>query len=233
MRSPLSELKQLLIMSVGTHRRSRPLSPVEVADGLATLKAEGMSVTELARMLQLEGTSMLGRFARLRSLAPAVRHLVDWRGSSSAIPFSTATEMARLRKGEQEELAHEVLQKSMTKGEVIQVVQLCERADKPVGRCVEKVLAMRPRVVYKEVFVGQIRDDSLRSALYELTQARRDSLLRCALEGVVPPSVSWKGRLGERSFTLVGGTELADELRGMRPDFEVAINKILVLEAGR
>jgi hypothetical protein len=233
MRTEQNALKQRLIMSVGTHRRSRPLSPVEAAEGLATLEAGGMPTQELARMLQLEGTSMLGRFARLRRLSSGVRHLVDWRGGKSAISFSAATEMARLSTADQDELARAVLEKSMTKSEVIQVVQLRQRSHRPLPECIEQVVRMRPRITYREVFIGAITDDAVRIRLGELTQAERDEMLVSALSAAISPAATWAGRLGKRLFTLVGGAQLAKELRVMAPNFEAAINELIAAESQR
>lgn len=233
MGTELNALKQRLIMSVGTHRRSRPLSPTEVAEGLRILEADGMSGSDIAGMLQLEGTSMLGRFARLRKLSPRVGHLVDWRGSSSSISFSTASEIARLPGPEQEELTHTALQKSMTKNEVVQVVQLRQRARGPVSECIEQVLRMRPRVVYREIFVGAIRDEAARARLEQLTQAERNSLLQRALASSLRSVAPWAGRLGQRFFTIVGGERLARVLNAMEPDFEAEINRLMSVEASR
>jgi len=96
MGAQLDALKQRLIMSVGTHRRSRPLSPTEVSEGLMALEAEGMSAGDIARMLQLEGTSMLGRFSRLRKLSPRVEEDRKWRkpGSPSGRSHSRPTRTA-------------------------------------------------------------------------------------------------------------------------------------------
>ena len=176
---------------------------------------------------------MLGRFSRLRKLSPRVRHLVDWQGSSSTISFSTTSEMARLSSPEQEELARAVLQKSMTKGEVVQVVQLRERARRPVGESIEQVLEMRPRIVYREVFVGAIRDEAARAILEHLTQAERDALLQRALAAAIGSTGPWSGRLGQRFFTLVGGEQLAKGLNAMQPNFEAEINRLVAAEAAR
>ena len=78
---------QGLLLSVGTHRGKRLLSPVEVANLFAKVTSEGGRLGDCARAAQLEGTTMVGRFLRLLKLPESVRHLVDWGSNPGAIGF--------------------------------------------------------------------------------------------------------------------------------------------------
>ena len=69
-----------LRMSVGygTHKKGRPLSPVEVGSLLQKARAEGVSLEECARAIQLDGTGHIGRFLRILDLPNHIQHLIDW-----------------------------------------------------------------------------------------------------------------------------------------------------------
>ena len=69
------ELRQL-ILSVGTHRSDRPLSPIEVAKLMRRALDMGETRKTLAGRLLLDDSSIIGRFMRLLSLPVQVQHLV-------------------------------------------------------------------------------------------------------------------------------------------------------------
>ena len=89
------ENKRDLILSVGIHKKERPLSPVEVAELLQKLINSGTTKKEISQEIVLDLT-MISRFLRLLNLAPEIQHLIGW-GGQSRISFSTASEIARLK----------------------------------------------------------------------------------------------------------------------------------------
>lgn len=227
MSDPSPELLKKLILSVGTHKGERPLSPVEVAQGLSALRRSGRTPKDIAGMLHLSGPTMLGRFDRLLSLAPGIRHIVSWGGTPSSITFAAACEIARLGQPDQEKLADAILTHSMGKGEVIQIIQRHQRSGKPITSCIEEICQLRPQVVRKYVFIGKLISEALRERSATLSQANRDLWLSTAAANVLPHDVRWGGRLGTERFTLVGDESLSRAVRSLMPDFETAINGAL------
>ena len=119
------EVQRNLVLSVGTHRGERPLSPIEAGMAIDQEIRQGTSPAELARDLLLRDTTMLPKFRRLLQLAPGVRHLVDWGGSLATVSMSTAAEISRLiEPGDHQLLADAVLTNRLTRIEVQQIVEL-------------------------------------------------------------------------------------------------------------
>ena len=88
-----------LILSVGTHRNERILSPLEVAQLLSKAISAGTSRKECAEALQI-GTTQVSTFLKLVRLTSEIQHLSDWRGTAGAsIAFSTLTELGQLVAG--------------------------------------------------------------------------------------------------------------------------------------
>src|SRR5262245_60099145 len=90
------EERKRLLLSVGTHRRERYLSPVEVAHLFQKATRGGDTLADLAAAVQLDGTSWVARFITLLKLTPDVQHMVDWGKSGSTLAFTSAVELARL-----------------------------------------------------------------------------------------------------------------------------------------
>ncbi len=80
-----NEERRQLLLSVGTHRGQRPLSPFEVAELFARAISKGATLAECAAAASLEGTTWVSRFLRLLKLPSTVTHLVDWGGGSGTI----------------------------------------------------------------------------------------------------------------------------------------------------
>lgn len=220
--------RKKLLLSIGTHKGSRPLSPVEVASLLDRVTQAGMASEELAAALYLEGTTMLGRFRRLLTLAPEVAHLVDWGTSEGTLGFSAAQELARLPSQEQQSvLAEACLRHNLSSSEVRQVVQLVLRSKRRVADCVTEVVGMRPTVEVRHVFVGSV-SESLRAHLAKMTQLQRNELLQAALNSAYPKVAFPVARLGIDRFTMSGGPELAVV---MGTDFEERVNSALKAES--
>ena len=92
---------QGLVLSVGTHRNARPLSPLEVAELLNKAIAAGATRAQCSEELGI-GSSQVSAFLSLLLLVPQIRHLADWRGSRAAsVAFSTMAELRRLKHDDQ------------------------------------------------------------------------------------------------------------------------------------
>lgn len=201
-----------LRMSVGygTHKRGRPLSPVEVGELLWRAQSAGASLRDCATCLKLSD-SQVSRFLRLSELSADVRHLVAWGRGSDSIGFTTASQIARVDdKDGQRALATAVLEQKLQMDEVRQVVQLRQRSGRAIEECLQEVLDMRPTVERHYVFIGAVADENVEAVLGEMSQADRDSILRSGLAAFDLEGVS--GRLGQKFFTLVGGEHLNSKL---------------------
>ena len=204
-----------LRMSVGygTHKKGRPLSPVEVGGLLRRAQNAGVSLQDCAKVVGLtEG--QISRFLRVFDLPEDLRHLVDWGRNSSSIGFTTAVQLARVNnQHEQRALATAILERKLQTDEVRQVVQLRQRSGEGMEGCLTAVLAMRPTVDRRYVFVGAVGDQVVEAILAEMTQAERDSILRSALAGLGLEGTA--GRLGESLITLVGDARMNSKLVGI------------------
>lgn len=193
-----------LRMSVGygTHKRGRPLSPVEVGVLLRKARSNGISLADCAKAIQLRGTGHIGRFLRILDLPADLQHLIDWGSGTNFIGFSSAVEMVKLEDTEdQYAVADAILSNGLSSKEVRQVAQLRHRSGRTIEACVREVLNMRPKVEKRYVFIGSVASENV-DALQELTQPGRDMMLAAGMESVGLRSAT--GRLGARFFTLVG-----------------------------
>ena len=193
-----------LRMSVGygTHKRGRPLSPVEVGTLLRRAQSAGASLQDCAKCLMISD-SQASRFLSVLELPADIKHLVAFGRSSDSIGFTTAVQLARVNDpDDQRVLATAVLEQGLQMDEVRQVIQLRQRSGRTIEECLQEVLAMRPTVSRHYVFIGAVADRKVEAILGQMQQAERDVFLRSSLEALDLQEAS--GRLGEKFFTLVG-----------------------------
>lgn len=228
----LPEIRRKLILSVGTHRAKRPLSPVEVAEALEMLIRSGATQQDVAEALHLENTSMIGRFRRLLRLNPTIQHLVTWGKSPSSISLTVASELARLDSAEaQQGVVEAALENGLSSSEVRQIVQILQRSQKSHTEAIQSVLRLRPQVTRRHVIVGAVISPTVKSALTGMTQGERDLFLDRAVRKHQPNLPSFNGRLATERFTLVGSDEFAAALKTLPDGFESAVNTCLEAEA--
>ena len=216
-----------LVLSVGTHRKSRRLSPLEVAQLIAKAVAADATRDDCATALGV-GITQVRTFLKLLDLDVDIQHLADWRGSKNAtIPFSTLAELARLAPHDQVQAVDSVLRHGLTWKEVVQLVQIAKRSDKPIGECISDVLNLRPEVVTRHLFVGAITSELLARQVRNKNQSDRDHLFSQALNRLVGSDYLAKGRLGDDKFTILSDHDLP-KLLGTDPDeLEKTINELL------
>lgn len=220
--------RQGLLLSVGTHKGRRSLSPVEVAMIFSKVLAAGGSMADCARAAHLEGTTIVARFLRLLKLPESVRHLVDWGSSPGTVGFSAGAELARLENdAEEEQVVRGVLTYRLSGSEVRQVVQLRKRSKRPVKECLDEVVGMRPRVEKRYVYVGAVIDAALKQSLQTMTQRQRDELLAGAIKNVLPAKHLAVTRLAPERFTLVGGADFGEAMNQKKESLEREINDAL------
>ena len=220
---------QGLIMSIGTHRSNRRLSPSEVATLIEKAQAAGVDRRQIGERLRVD-PSMLGRFTRLLSLPREVRELVDWGSAGGRLGMTGASVIARLtRKADQRELARAAVEHQLTAAELTQVAQTRERSGRSVSECVESTLQLRPTIERRYLFIGAITSDEASQELRNRSQIERDALLRTIIVARAPPGNLWSMRLGPSSFSLVGPESLSVWISSLPHNFEFEVNSWLGL----
>ncbi len=216
-----------LVLSVGTHRKSRRLSPLEVARLLAKAAAAGATSGDCAKALEL-GTTQVRTFLKLLDLDADVQHLADWQGSKNAtMPFSSMAELARLAPPDQIPAVDSVLRHSLTWKEVVQLVQVSRRSGKSIDECINYVLNLRPEIVTRHLFVGAITSVDLARRIRSFDQSERDRIFAEVLNRLISLDYPAAGRLGEDKFTILSDHDLS-HLLGTHPDeIEKSINELL------
>ena len=216
--------RQDITLSVGTHRGSRRLSPLEVARLIQKAMSAGTSRKECASALDI-GPTQLGTFLKLLSLRTEIQHLADWMGTKSAsIPFSTLAELARLSANDQVKAAEAVLRHQLKWKEVIQLTQIADRSGLPIEECIANVLKLRPQVDTRHLFVGAITADPLRHHLQSIPQVERDAMIGRTLRRLIGPGYDAKGRLGDREFTILSSHDLPRLLSMTADQIEQTVN---------
>jgi len=115
--------QKALILSVGTHRAKRELTPCEVAALYQRALLSGASKAQCSEETHL-GTTWIARFLSLLQLDPTVRHLVGWGQTEDTLAFTAAVDISRIPREEHEYLFRRALENSIRSKEIQQVVQI-------------------------------------------------------------------------------------------------------------
>lgn len=202
MRGLTPEESAQLVMSIGTQRQTRPLSPAETARLISRARAAGETAASIAAAAGLTGTTMIGRLSKMETLDPTVAAMVDWGDSGATLSFSSAVDLARISPGDQLRVAMAALESRMTRFEVKEVVQLIERSGQDAMTCVEEVVQSRPRLDTINVTLGEIVDAKVVDRLSILPQSERDEMLKKSLLSVDPIFETSQVRLGSDHFVI-------------------------------
>jgi len=191
-----------LILSVGTGRSTRILSPVEVAQYCA--RAE-VNREELADGLLLSKDQLVF-FEKLLKLSSEYHPLVDWGNTGhKSLGFTSAAVIGGRIKDPKDQgmLVKAAMENKMTKADVIHVTQMCNKLGKSMEESIKSVLALKP--VEKKVFIvmGAILPNDLQRELEKMTQYQRNPLLEACVRELVGLSDDFGARLGTNNFTLI------------------------------
>jgi len=217
---------EALILSVGEHHLTpRPLSPVEVARMFQLALNNGATKKDCADLVHFSGTTMVSRFTSLLSLAPSIRHFVDWGISNETnLGFSTASELSKLPKNDQEECFTAIISHHLKKTEVEEIRQIINRSDKTVSQSIHEILRARPSIKQQFVYIGTIDQPATIRALRAMNQNTRDSLLEKVLFELEIANV--RGRLAPASFSLIGGHTFREIIESVDDLESVVTNSI-------
>ena len=220
---------QSLILSVGTHRGRRRLSPIEVATLLRQAMEAGASRQALSDSLKISEIQV-SRFIKLFDLAPELRDLADWgRGNAATIPFSSLFEITRLDPSQQIEVAASALAHNLTKAEFRQISQIAQRSGRHITDCIANVVERRPQVQTQFVLIGSIQHGELQEHLETQLQNARDNLLKEVLDRLGQPSQPIRGRLGSKTFTILASQDFISLLNIDADAIEAFVNDHLNL----
>ena len=210
--SPLELGRLRMSVGYGTHKKGRPLSPIEVGLYLHRARDAGVSLDECATQIQLDGTGHIGRFLRILKLSDDLQHLINWGSGTDFIGFSSAVELVKLENADDQRMvAKSIMENNLTKNEVGQIVQLRNRSGRSISDCVSEILGMRTIIEKRYVFIGSLWEKNSQDTLIEMSQMQRDLILDSALQRLGFREVS--GRLGKQFFTLVGGEHFNETMR--------------------
>ena len=222
------ELRQL-ILSVGTHKSDRSLSPIEVAKLMQKALDMGETRKTLANRLLLDDSSIIGRFIRLLSLPVQVQHLIGWGSNPATISFTAGSDIARLKDSrEQKILAKMALENQLNKSEIIECVQLRQRSEKSIEDSVKAVLNQRPVIERRHAIIGELKSENLKDKLKEVSQLERNNLLQSALDEYGPSVPRLGSKLGDSYFLLVGDDRFYTEITSLPEGFEASVTRYLI-----
>ena len=223
------ELKRDLILSLGTHRTQRRLSPLEVARAIDLLYQNGTSFREIAQLVSLRSTSILREIHRLLALAPEIQHLVGWgKPSPSTLPMKSAQQIARLSSSvDQLAATKATLVHELTSEEARQLVESKIHSREPIDDCIDAVLRLRPTIKRSYLFLGAVTSSAVCRRLENLTQSERDQVFKAGVDHRFGEWPHWSGKLGASRFAISGGAELAEALDNLPGGFEQAITLCL------
>ncbi|MEH2295051.1 hypothetical protein [Nostoc sp.] len=153
-----SEERRDLILSIGTHKKNRRLSPIQVAQLLNRLyQIQEISLNQIAQELELKDSSILRRFLLLLSLPPEIQPLVNWGTSPGYLSFSVASEISRVKESENINiLAKDALENQRSKEEVRAILQCNLRGGGSLTHCIETIDSTRTKVIHHYVFLGKL-----------------------------------------------------------------------------
>ena len=223
-----------LLLSVGSHRGTRPLSPEEVAKAFKVAIDAGSTLPDLAAAVHFDGTSMITRFVRLLGLPGDVLRVVNWGQAPETISFTAASEVSRLKNADEKlTLANSALEFSLTTSEIKSIVQMRLRSKQPLLDCLKAIQDLRPSTIRRQVLIGSVTAESLRTLLQTLSQNERDEALMRALNSVLPIGHLVRGRLGPDRFTLTTEDASAGKaIVGLPGGFEHGVTVAILTSLG-
>ena len=148
-----------LLLSVGTHKGTRPLIPIEVSNLISRLKREeNLDDAEISKRLDLgrptkitsidskRDPTQVKQFLKLQKLSSKSGNLLGWGETEpDKIPFTIGGIVADLGKNEQDIVIQSCLERGIKKNEATRIIDLKKKSPElKIEDCIEKVLKIRP-----------------------------------------------------------------------------------------
>lgn len=148
-----------LLLSVGTHKRTRRKAPIQVAQLLARLQ-ESMSMEQIADELNMRDTSTLQKFVSLLKLPAEIHPLIIFGGGRGYLSLSVGHLVARLNDPEDIRLlTKDACEKQRTKEEVRAILQRYKRGGIDLVSAIEEIDKTRPQVNQQFLFMGKLPNE--------------------------------------------------------------------------
>lgn len=147
-----------LLATLGTHRRDRPLSPLEAARKIEEELRSGVRPEQYP-----VSDYTIRKFRGLLSLPDSVQKMLGWGGvRRGEIGLEAAYRISTLKERlDQEKLAKETVERELSQKEVSKVVRYKRRLNKkPIEDCIDSVVEMRPKKRY--FFIIQLKEGLLK-----------------------------------------------------------------------
>jgi hypothetical protein len=222
---------ELLLRSVGSHQRFRPLQPLEIAHLIQKSLDAGATIELIRESIGLSKT-MIGSFRRLLKLASPVQTMVSWKRSEARLTLETANNLAKFPTNEQEQIAKLILTKAVTETELRTAIQRSTAGNLNILDAIEEIVSRRAVIVERNVFIGSITNTNLIECLPSLTQLERDFVLKTICTKLFPDDLI-SAVLGLNQFTLIL-SKLPKKLSGSNVEKTVRdINDNLTLKVSK
>lgn len=197
-------------LGYGTHKKNRPLSPIEVGKLFERSRKAGSSLADCAIAVRLHETNVR-RFIRILDLPNDLQYLIDWGGGKCMLSFSVAVELLQVGcPTEIRTITNAILEDGLDATETRQVVQLRKRSGRSVVDCVKEVVGMRVKIDKYHVFIGSVGNAVVARKLRNLTQQQRDGILRYGIDAIGLEDVN--GKMGDRLFTMIGDKKFGETI---------------------
>ena len=175
-----------LLLSVGTHRKSRPFGPIETGRKLAAL-CEHTPRSEIARRYRLS-QEMLREFLSFSKLSTKAQQILD----SWEIGIDKIYRISMLvNEKDQETLATLITEYNLGSKEVRDIVLLRNRNPSfPIAHCINLVLKSRPVVERLHLVLTELEESTLESIKEKADSQniQTEKLLRTNLDRMLPPN---------------------------------------------
>lgn len=173
-----SDEKRDLILSVGTHKRSRRLPPVGVAK-LMDRALKLNTIDELARDLGFKETSTIKKFLSLLDLPSEIQAVTVWGRTRGYLSFSVASQISRV--GDPSAMnvfCRAALEHGLNKEEARAIAQCHKRAGDNIETCVNSIVKLRPMIEHQHMFIGKIDLEKIGTSAGSARSELRKNLAR-------------------------------------------------------
>jgi len=194
-----------LKLSVGTHKSSRRLNPIEVAKLIKKLRDKNVPYEFIKDELILRDVTVIKRFEiLLESLPEKYHNKISFGRKNGYIPFTTAAFLTRLEsRSEIDLLYNEISTKNLTKNEIQQIIELKKRSDMNISECIEEILKSRLIVEKRNMLIGKIYEDKITSVISDANWDLLNNLFLKFLKESFPNTIFYSTRISKERFIIV------------------------------
>lgn len=220
----------LLRATLGRHKKNRHLTPLETADLLKKALSNGESKRDLSNKVNISA-DMVSKFVKLCSIKEiTIRTAIEWSSTTeSSISMSTAVELARLTKVDDERLLFGAIKENkLSKSEVKELITLYTRSKKTLNESIQQIIDSKPQVVESHLIIGEITSKSLSKSLKKIPGLGRNRLFRKILTEKMPSLNFKSAKLKTKQFIIFGDNETKLLLISLENGFEEYITDLLI-----